>query len=81
MTPTWTIPGHIIDIVDATIEALHITATVLIMLTATPLTKDHTHAEVPQIIPETAADPDHILHINQVRKIHLNLHPVLAGQQ
>ena len=33
-TPTEAIPGHITDIVDATIEALHITATVLITFAA-----------------------------------------------
>ena len=79
MTPTEAIPGHIIDIVDATIEALHVTATVLTIYATTPHTKDHPHAEVPRLIPETAAYPDHVLHINQVRKLHLNLHPVLAG--
>ena len=44
-------------------------------------TKDHPHTEVPQLISETTADPDHILHINQVRKLQLNLHPAVAGQQ
>ena len=81
MTPTETIPGHIIDIVDATIEALHVTTTVLIAFTTTPYTEYHPHAEVPQLIPETAADPDHVLHISQVIKVSPNLHPVLAGQQ
>ena len=66
MTPTEAIPGHKIDIVDATIEALHITTTVLIAYAATHHIKDHPHTEVPQLISETAADPDCILHINQV---------------
>ena len=81
MTPPEAIPGHIIDIEDITIEALHVTATVLITFAVTPHTEDHPHADVPQIIPGIAADPDHVLHINQVRKLWLNLHPVLAGQQ
>ena len=47
MTPTEAVPGHIIDIVDATIEALYVTATTLIAFTMTPHTKDHPHAKVP----------------------------------
>ena len=47
MTSTEAIPGHIIDIVNATIEALYMTATVLIAYAMTPHTKDHPHAEVP----------------------------------
>ena len=66
MTPTEAIPGHIIDIVDATIDALHVTTTVHIAFAMTPHTKDHPHTEAPHLIPETAADPGHILHINQV---------------
>ena len=64
MTPTEAIPGHIIEIVDATIEALHTTATVLITFTATHHIEDHPHVEVPPHIPKIAADPDHIQHIN-----------------
>ena len=71
MTPTEAIPGHIIEIVDATIEALCATATVLITFAMTP------HIEVPQPIPEFTADQDHALHTNQVRELHVNLHPVL----
>ena len=78
MTPTEAIPGHIREIVAATIEALCATATVLIIFAMTHHTKDHPHAEVPQLIPEIAADPDHIPHINQVRELHINLHPVLT---
>ena len=80
-TPTEAIPGHTIDIVDATIEALPIAATVPIAYAMTHHTEDHPCTEVPWLIPETTADPDHILHINQVRKLHLNIHPVLAGHQ
>ena len=81
MTPKEPIPSHIIDIVDTTIESLHIAATALITYAANHHAKDHRCAEVPQLIPETTADPDHVLHINQVRKLCLNLHPVLTGQQ
>ena len=28
-----------------------------------------------------AADPNHALHISQVRKFHINLHPILAELQ
>ena len=81
MTPTEAIPGHMIEIVDATIEALHATATVLINFATTHHIKDHPHVEVPPLIPEIAADPDHILHINQVRELCINLHPVLTEPQ
>ena len=64
MTPTEAIPGHIIEIVDATIEALSATAIVLIAFATRPHIKDHLHVEVPQPILEIAADPDHILHKN-----------------
>ena len=77
MTPTEAIPGHIIDIVDATIEALHITATVLIAYAMTHHIEDHPHTEVPQLTPETTADPDHVLHINQVKNS-IKCHPVLT---
>ena len=40
-------------------------------------TENHPHVEVPQLIPEIPADPDHMPHTNQVRAPH----PVLAGQQ
>ena len=80
--PTEAIPSHITRRIDATIEVFHdAVAPVLIIITMTHHTKDHPRAEVPQLIPEITADPDHVLHINQVRKPHLNLHPVLAGQQ
>ena len=74
-------PGHIVDIVDTTIEVLYVTTTALITYTTTHHTEDHPPTEVPELFPETTADPDHITHINQVRKLSLNLHPVLAGQQ
>ena len=81
MTPKEAIPGHIIEIVDATIEALCTATTVLIIFAATHHIKDHPHAEVPQLIPEITADPDHILHINQVRELCTTLHPVLTELQ
>ena len=62
-------------------EALHVTTTVLITYAMTHHTKYDPPTEVPQFISETTADPDHILHINQVRKLHLHTHPALAGQQ
>ena len=81
MTLTEALSGHIIEIVYATIEALCATTTVLIAFATTPHIKDHPHVELPQPIPETAADPDHILHINQVRELCINLHPVLTEPQ
>ena len=69
-------------ITDATTGALHNTVTpALIIIAVTHHTGDHSHIEVHQLIPEFAADPGHIHHINQVRTPHLNPHPVLAGQQ
>ena len=68
--------------IDATIGVLHDAVTpALIVIAVTHHTKDHPYTEVPQLIPRIAADPDHVLHINQVRKPHLYLHPALAGQQ
>ena len=81
MTPTEAVPGHLIDIVDGTIEALHIAATVLIAYATTHHIKDHPCTQVTQLTPETATDPDHIQHTHPVRKLCLNHHPVLAGQQ
>ena len=81
MTPTEAIPGHIIEIVDTTMEALHTDVTVLITFAATHHIEDHPHLEVPQLILEITVDPDHILHINQVRELHINLHPVLTEPQ
>ena len=81
MTPSEAIAGHNIEIVDATIEALCAPATVLITFAMTPHIEDHPHVEVPQCIPEIAADPDHVLHINQVRELHINLHTVLTEPQ
>ena len=81
MTPTKAIPGCIIEIVGANIEALHATATVFIAFAVTHYIEDYPHAEVPQLIPDITADPNHILYINQVRKLCINLHPVLAELQ
>ena len=66
---------------DAIIEALCVATTVLIAFAAVPHIKHHPHVEVPQPIPEIAADPDHALHINQVRKLCINLHQVLTEPQ
>ena len=81
MTPTEAVPGDIIEIMDTTIEALHTAATVLITFAITQHLEDHPHVEVPQLIPEIVADPDHILHINQVRQLCINLDPVLTEPQ
>ena len=43
--------------------------------------KDHPHIGFLQLILEITADPDHILHINQVRKLCINLHPILTELQ
>ena len=69
-------------ITDVIIGVLHDPITpALIIIAVTHHTDDNPHTEVPQLIPEIAADPDHVLHINQVRKPCLNLHPALTGQQ
>ena len=81
MTPTEAILSQSIETVDTFIEALHDAVTVLITFAVTHHIKDHPHTEVLQLIPEITADPDHILHINQVRKHHTNLHPNLAELQ
>ena len=44
----------------------------------TPHIEGHPHVEVPQLIPGISADPDHGLHINQVTRPCINLHPVLT---
>ena len=79
MTPTEVIPGHIIETVDATIGVLHDAVTpVLIVITMAHHIKDHPPIGVLQLIPKIAADPDHVLHIKQVRKLCINLHPILG---
>ena len=81
MIPTEAIPGHITEIVDTTREELHTAATVLIAFAMTHHTNDHPHVEAPQLIPEITANPDHKLHINQVRELCINLHPVPTKPQ
>ena len=66
---------------DTAIETLHAATTLLIIFAVTHHIEDHPHAEVPQFIPEITADPDHIPHINQVRELCINLHPVLTEPQ
>ena len=41
-------------------------------------TGDHPHIEVPQLIPEIAASPDHLCPTKQVRTPHLSPHPPLV---
>ena len=61
-------PGHI---TDATTEALHDIATPApIIIAMTHHTKDQPHVEVPQLIPEIAANPDCAPPIKQVRTPH-----------
>ena len=82
MTPTEAIPGHIIKTGDATIGVLHDAITpVLIIFAVIPHIKDHPHIGVLQLIQKIAVDPDHTLHINQVRKLCINSHPILAELQ
>ena len=67
-------------ITDALTEAHHIIDTqVLIIINATHHTGHH-HIEVPPLIPEIAADLDHVLHTDPVEWHLLNLHPVLTKQ-
>ena len=81
-TPTEAIPGHKIETVDATIGVLHDAITpVLIIFAMTHLIEDHPHIGVLQLILKIAADPNHALHINQVRKLGINLHPILTKFQ
>ena len=82
MTPTETIPAHNIDKVDATIGVLCNAITpVLIIFAVTHHIEVHPHIGVLQLIPKIAADLNHTLHINQVRIIHTNLHPILTKLQ
>ena len=79
LTHTETTPDHI---TNAITETLHVTITqALIVIATTHHTGGHPHIESPPLIPKMAADPEHVLHTNQVRPPLLNLHPVLAGQQ
>ena len=82
MTPTEAIPDHIIETVDATIGVLHDTISpVFIIFAMTHHIKDHPDIEVLQLIQKIAAALSHVLHINQVRKLHINLHPIPSFQQ
>ena len=81
-TPTDAIPGHITETVDATIGTLCDAVTpVLIIFTVTHYINDHPHTGVLQLIQKITGDPDHTLHINQVRKLCISLHPILADLQ
>ena len=69
MTTTEAISGHIIETVDATIGVpLDAITPMLIVFAITHHIEDHLHIGVLQLIQEIAADPNHALHINQVRK-------------
>ena len=82
MTPTEAIQGNIIETVDATIAVLHdAIIPVLIVISMTHHIEDHPHIGVLQLIQKIAADPDHILHVKQVRKLDINLHPILTELQ
>ena len=77
-THTEVTPDLITDILTG---AHHVINTpVFIVFDATHYTEGHHHIEVPQLIPEITADPDHILYTDQVEQHLLNLHPVLAKQ-
>ena len=77
-THTEVTPDLITDILTG---AHHITNTpVLIIIDATHHIEGHHHIEVAQLIPEIAADLDHILHTDPVEQHLLNLHPVLVKQ-
>ena len=82
MTPTEAGPGPIIETVDATIGVLHDAITqVHIVFTMTHHIKDHPHTGVLQPIQKITADPNHLLHIKQGRKLHIKLYPILAELQ
>ena len=76
MTPTEAIPGCIIGTVDATIGILHST-----IFATTHHIKGHTHVGTPLLTHKNAADLDHALHISQVGKFCISLHPILAELQ
>ena len=68
MTLTEAIPGHIIETVDATIGVLHNAITSVLIITA----MTHHIEDV---------TPNHALDINQVRKLCISLHSILAELQ
>ena len=79
MTPTEAIPGHTIETVDATIGVLH--DAMLTVIAVIHHTKGHPHIGVLQLIQRITADPSYILHVKQVRKLCISLHPILAELQ
>ena len=79
ITHTEVIPDLIID---ATIGVLHDAITPApTIITVTHHTADHPHIGILQHIQEITADPNRDLHINQVRKYNINLHPDVAELQ
>ena len=82
MTPSEAIPGHIIETVDTTIGVLCDDVTPVLIVTAmTHHIEDHLQVGVLQLIQKIAADPNHTLHINQIRKLFICFHPILAELQ
>ena len=82
ITLTGVIPDHTTETVNAMIEVLHTTTIpVITAIAVIHHIKDHLHIEVLQHIQETTADPDPTLHINQVRKLSINLHSNVVGHQ
>ena len=74
MTPTYAV-----GTVNATIRVLPNAVTpVLVIFAVTHHITDHPHIGVLQHIQEITADPDHVLHINQVRKFSINFHSNIA---
>ena len=70
------------DLITDALTGAHciIDTPVLIVIDVTHHTEGHHYIEVSQLIPEIAADLDHILHTDPVEWHLLNLHPVLAKQ-
>ena len=75
-TPTEAIPGHIIETVDATIGVLHDAIS-----TVTHHIEGHPHIGILQLTQKITAGPDHVQPKTQVRKLHINLHPILTKLQ
>ena len=82
ITLTGVIPDHTIETVDAMIEVLHdAIIPVLTIIVVIQHIEDYLHTEVFQHIQEITAHPNPTLHINQVRKLSINLHSDVVGHQ
>ena len=70
------VPSHIIETVDTTLgvlcDAIFVMAHYI---------EGHPHIEILQLTQEITADPTHTLHISQVRKLCISLHPILTELQ